>query len=89
MHIRFDILNKNHMKHQFGFTLAEVLFTITVIGVVAALTIPSLIQSVSNKQYETSLKKNYSVIANAYKALESDGINMEHAYREQIVVLLH
>ena len=35
----------------FGFTLAEVLITLGIIGVVAAMTIPGLIQNSKNKEF--------------------------------------
>ena len=63
-----------------GFTLAEVLIVITVIGVVASLTIPALIKSYRNQQFTSALKKEYSVIAQAYKLLEADGIDMINAW---------
>lgn len=53
------------MKNKKGFTLAEVLVTLAVIGVVAALTIPSLIQSSSEKQARTGIKKALSVLNQA------------------------
>ncbi|MBR1754492.1 prepilin-type N-terminal cleavage/methylation domain-containing protein [bacterium] len=53
-----------------AFTLAEVLITLGIIGVVAALTIPTLMQSVKNHQKTTSLKKFYSTITNAIKLSE-------------------
>lgn len=43
-----------------AFTLAEVLITLGIIGVVAALTIPSLISNNTKVQYVTALKKAYS-----------------------------
>lgn len=49
-----------------AFTLAEVLITIGIIGVVAALTIPSLINSYKDKQFKTAYKKAYSDIQNAF-----------------------
>lgn len=49
-----------------GFTLAEVLITLAVIGVVAALTIPTLIQSYQEKATVTKLKKVYSVLSQAF-----------------------
>lgn len=45
-----------------GFTLAEVLITVGIIGVVAAMTMPVLIANKKAKELETALKKNTSVI---------------------------
>ena len=56
---------KHHCKNANGFTLAEVLITLGVIAVVAALTLPSLINKYKIKQLEVSFKKNSSMIANA------------------------
>ena len=55
------------MKHHFksikkGFTLAEVLITLGVIGVVAALTLPSLVAKYQKKTYVTGLKRAYSLL---------------------------
>lgn len=43
-----------------GFTLAEVLITLLIIGVVSAITIPTLINNYQKTQYVTRLKKAYS-----------------------------
>jgi len=43
-----------------GFTLAEVLITLGIIGIVAAMTIPTLIANNQKIQYVTALKKVYS-----------------------------
>lgn len=53
-----------------GFTLAEVLITLGIIGVVAAMTIPSLLQNHRKKVVETKLKKFYSTINEAVKLAE-------------------
>lgn len=56
------------MKLKFkGFTLAEVLITLGVIGVVAAITLPALISSYNKKITETRLAKFYSVFNQAIK----------------------
>jgi len=47
-----------------AFTLAEVLITLAIIGVVAALTIPSVITNYKNQETVSVLKKTYSSIAN-------------------------
>ena len=41
-------------RHNKGFTLAEVLITLTIIGVVAALTIPTLVQNYQERAWKTS-----------------------------------
>lgn len=47
-------------KYKNGFTLAEVLITLGIIGVVAAITIPTLVSSYQKVQYVTGLKKAYA-----------------------------
>ena len=49
-----------------AFTLAEVLITLGIIGVVAAMTMPSLIQDKQNKERVSQLKKVYSTLSQAY-----------------------
>lgn len=61
-----------------GFTLAEVLITLGIIGVVAALTLPTLIQTNKNKEVETKLKKIYSVMNQAI--LMSETVNGPKEY---------
>ena len=48
-----------------GFTLAEVLITLVIIGVIAALTVPSLIQRTNKQEYVTAIKKAYSTLSQA------------------------
>ena len=48
-----------------GFTLAEVLITLGIIGVVAAMTMPTLINSTQGAQYKTAYKKALSVMSQA------------------------
>lgn len=48
-----------------GFTLAEVLVTLVVIGIVAALTIPALIQSTNQAELKTALKKSLATLNQA------------------------
>ncbi len=52
------------MKNK-GFTMAEVLITLGIIGVVAAMTLPTLINNNRNKALETGLKRSYSVLSQA------------------------
>ena len=50
-----------------GFTLAELIIVIGVVGLVAALTLPALISNHNKNVYTNQLKKAYSNLANAYK----------------------
>lgn len=58
------------MNKRFAFTLAEVLITLGIIGVVAALTLPTLIQNYKKQEIETKLAKIYSVMNQAIKLSE-------------------
>ena len=58
-----------------AFTLAEVLITLGIIGVVAALTLPSLIQKYQDQVLENQLKKMYSTLSQGIqKAMADDGV---------------
>ena len=46
-----------------AFTLAEVLVTLGIIGVVVALTLPAVIANYRKKEYVSILKQSYSVLA--------------------------
>lgn len=55
-----------------GFTLAEILITLGIIGVVAAMTMPSLIANHRKKEVGTKLAKIYSAMNQAIKLSEND-----------------
>lgn len=59
---------------KFAFTLAEVLITLGIIGVVAAMTMPSLIANYQEKQRVSQLKKVYSALSQAFvSAVQENG----------------
>ena len=60
------------MKKFFAFTLAEVLITLGIIGVVAALTIPSLISNHRKNVFVNQLKKTVSTVNNGVKLMLAD-----------------
>lgn len=63
----FFILQKND-----GFTLAEVLITLGIIGVIAALTLPSIVNSSQKREIKAKLEKNYSIAQQALQKLYYD-----------------
>ena len=63
----------NSFLKKFGaFTLAEVLITLGVIGIVAAMTLPVLTEKLDERQNISMLKKFYSEFANATNLLRYD-----------------
>ncbi len=57
--------HKGRGKVKVAFTLAEVLITLGIIGVVAAMTLPAVVQHYNNHVTEVRLKKFYSVMNQA------------------------
>lgn len=55
----YKISNSRQYK---GFTLAEVLITLGIVGIIAAMTLPTLVQKNQEKQTVVKLKKIYSVL---------------------------
>ena len=55
-----------------AFTLAEVLLTITIIGVIAAVTMPILIQNYQKHVLVNQLKKSYSLIGQVFEKMLVD-----------------
>ena len=63
---------KNSVRLNSGFTLAEVLITLGIIGVVAAMTMPSVIQNYKKKEASSRLKKFVSTMEQAVLFAEKD-----------------
>jgi len=58
---------------EYGFTLAEVLITLVIIGIVAALTIPTAINKYKDQELKTQFRQAYSTILQAmYKTEMND-----------------
>ena len=74
----------HHYKSKKGFTLAEVLITLGIIGIVAALTLPSLVSNYRKKVTAAKLKQTYSILSNAiYKQQTLSGIPFSFYYALQ------
>ena len=55
-----------------AFTLAEVLITLMIVGVVAAMTVPTLLGNADDKALATGALKAYAALANATKQLQTE-----------------
>lgn len=62
-------MSKKQIK---GFTLAEILITLGIIGVITAITMPSLIQSFKKKETTTRLKRFNSIMQQAILMSEAE-----------------
>lgn len=56
-----------------AFTLAEVLITLGIIGIVAAMTIPTLLAKLHNRHTESMLKEDYSILQQMMTSANDDG----------------
>lgn len=66
-----------------AFTLAEVLITLGIIGIVAALTLPGLIQKQNEKATVTALKKFYSSVSQAYMMAKNEQGTADNWYSNE------
>ena len=66
----------HHSLKKAAFTLAEVLITLGIIGVVAAITLPTLIKNYQKQVYVTQLKKVVNTLENnSRKILADEGVD--------------
>lgn len=68
-----------HIKK--GFTLAEVLITLGIIGVVAGMTIPTLMNTVQERQFKEAAKEAYSKASQAVQQMKQDNGGDIQSYR--------
>ncbi len=57
-------------KKKYAFTLAEVLITLVIIGIIAAITVPTLIAKYQEQETITRLESTYSILSQAVKMAE-------------------
>ena len=68
----FSRFTSHFSRKRIAFTLAEVLITLGIIGIVAALTLPSIISKKENLQNQVALKKAYSTLSQALQMWQQD-----------------
>lgn len=57
------------MRQKIGFTLSEVLITLVVIGVIAAIAVPLIYANYQKKVYVVQLKKSYKTVVSGFRSL--------------------
>ena len=66
-------MKEKNFERKKGFTLAEVLITIGIIGVVAAMTLPTVINETRDKEYAAARKKALATIGEAVRLITIQG----------------
>ena len=72
-----NIIKREFLKFKQGFTLAEVLITLVIIGIIAAITVPVLQASFDERDRAAKVKKVYSMYAQAFTFARAEGADME------------
>ncbi len=60
-----------------GFTLAETLITLGIIGVVAAITLPGLMNTYKAHKLRSQFLKSYSTIQQVFRQMEADDVSLD------------
>lgn len=66
------------MRKERGFSLAEIVVTLMIIGVIAAMTLPSLRQTAEEREKVAQVKKAYSILTQATERAEQDNGPIKH-----------
>ena len=76
-----SLFTTHHSLRKTAFTLAEVLVTLGIIGVVSAMTVPTLMQNYQRQSYVTQLHKTYNEFSQAFLRYQTDrnAINLTEA----------
>ena len=76
-----SLFTTHHSLRKTAFTLAEVLVTLGIIGVVSAMTVPTLMQNYQRQSYVTQLHKTYNEFSQALLRYQADrnAINLSEA----------
>lgn len=78
LHIKNCIkLLRGYKMRKRGFTLAEVLITLGIIGVVAAMTIPTLMGNIKASRMKTQFMKAHSTVLQAYRLMLADDVSVD------------
>lgn len=77
---------RNNKHFNFAFTLAEVLITLGIIGVVAAITIPMLIHNSRAIEMRTRLLRANSIIQNGIGRMVADEVDVSELMHKPKII---
>lgn len=81
-----DLMFENKLEKIFAFTLAEVLITLAIVGIVAALTIPALLNKTQDLEFKSSFKKVYAQLDQVTRQISNDNNgSVQYAYNQNFV----
>lgn len=66
------LLKKENILNSLAYTLAEVIIVIGIIGIIAELSIPTLVSDINKTILQNQLKKSYSTLQNALNQMQYD-----------------
>jgi len=78
-------ITKNRLRR--GFTLAEVLITLLIIGVVASIVIPGLISNTSDAEYAVALKKAYANLSQVTRSIITENSGIAGTYTNDATLM--
>lgn len=70
-------MNVSNSNKKLGFTLAEVLITLGIVGIVASMTIPILMNQTNETELKTSYKKAFSIASQAWLNMVGNNENVD------------
>lgn len=68
-----------------AFTLAEILITLAIIGIVASMTIPTMMQKIQIEQFRVALKKEYSTLTQAINMIQAQNSSLDVSTVDNLV----
>lgn len=68
----FELCYQNKKINLSAFTLAEILITLAIIGIVATLTIPTLVNQIQDAQFKNAAKEAYSKASQIVQQIKAD-----------------
>jgi len=72
--------NYGKFRRRRAFTLAEIMITLTIVGVVASMSIPNLLKNTNNQEIVAGVKKSYVAVSQSFRQLEVQGVDIDAAF---------